>query len=197
MYSYNFYFKYPILIPRNESISLLNLFKFILNTYFLNSFIELGIGVGYLFIFILEKFQLNISGIDLLYYSIFTSYKNYNNSNIFIFQLNWYYLFFYQKNFDIVFSNPPYLSFSEFNFFYFNFISEFNKAFISKSNGFFDLFYIIKFSYDILVKNGYLFLEHSYLQSKKIRDAMFKSGFVNIYTYKDDFNNNRITFGEK
>ncbi len=75
--------------------------------------------------------------------------------------------------------------------------SESSVSLLSQKKGIYDLYMSIYLLYDSLSINGYILLEHSYSQSKLVRQAMLYSGFVNICTYNDYNNLSRISYGEK
>jgi methylase of polypeptide subunit release factors len=198
LYKYSLYF--PVFQPRNDSVIFIDLYYNFFNNFFIKFFFEPGIGSGVFIKNLFNFYCLNVLGVDKSYFSLL----NFNLvilkkkiKKVCIYNCEWTYVFNSFKSFNFIFCNPPYLSLNDMNFFYFNLIKEYKYSLISKFYGFFDLFYLVKHSYDALLNNGFLFLEHGYLQAKLVRKIMLLSGFINVYTYKDLSNSNRITIGEK
>lgn len=203
-FKYFYFFKYfilfPILIPRNDSLIFFYVIDKFFDKNFTNNFLELGSGSGALSYVFRKFFFINMICVDYNFYAIYIFCKNSKNfkiDEIYINQCDWFYVFLSFKRFYIILSNPPYLSSEEGKIFYSNCVSECKYSLISKSDGFDDLFSIIKNSYINLSNNGYLFLEHSYSQAKIVRSFMILIGFVNVCTYIDSSNINRISIGEK
>lgn len=199
-YCYKYFLFFPIFQPRNDSMCFFYIYFNFFNKFFVRYFFEPGIG-SVIFIKLLVSFySLNVFGVDRLFFSFinfrFISF-DFFLKNISIYNCEWVYVFSSFKRFNFIFCNPPYLSFNDLKFFYFNSIKEYKYALISKYDGVFDVFYIIKNAYDSLLNNGFLFLEHGYLQHNFVKKTMLLSGFINIFTYKDLSSLNRITIGEK
>lgn len=98
--------------------------------------------------------------------------------------------------FDLVVSNPPYISKKEYN----NLEPELNKhepsiALTDFSDGF--IFYknISKQAKNLLNTNGKLFFEIGAGQSKKIKEIMEQNNFYNIQIIKDYQNHDRVIWG--
>lgn len=188
---------FPVLIPRNDSIYFFYIISKFIDNFFVSFILELGFGCG-IFRHDINRLCLNILSIDLKFHSLFVYYINKSKieSNIYnIIQSNWTNIFFSFKKFNLLFSNPPYISLHEFKFF-FSIEHECKDSLISRNNGFFDLFFLIRMSFASLNDHGYIFLEHGYFQSKRVRQAMYLSGYINIYTFFDSNKINRITIGE-
>jgi len=190
---------YPLLIPNNSTFKVIYIFKNLYSYKFTLLVSDLGSGTGIIFSCINIKFK-NIfyNLIDKSYLSVKTIRKNIkrNTYDISIWG-NWSYLFLNIKKYNIIISNPPYISYYDFPY-YFNYYStEVKNGLLSPNSGFIHIYNIIKFSYDLLHINGIILLEHNYSQGKKIRSFMHCCGFNNIFTYKDLNKLNRITYAEK
>ena len=97
--------------------------------------------------------------------------------------------------FDIIVSNPPYISLYDIKFFYKNFNFKPFTSLFSLENGLFHINYIIFNSKNYLKNNGILILEHGFNQSNFVKKIFFDHGFIDIKTYKDLLKNDRITCG--
>ncbi len=193
--NYNINIFYPILLPRNDSVLLINILNNFLFLKNLTTCLELGFGSG----FFNNVFKCN--NMKFIFISFDKKYLCFINSkinckNLYTFCCSWTYFLFNIKKYNIIFSNPPYLSIENFNFYFKK--NEKTKYSLSSNNyGLYDIFIIICFCYYILILNGVLILEHGYNQSKLIRNLMKLIGFINIYTFKDYNYLCRVTYSEK
>ena len=195
VYFYKIYIFYPLLVPRCDSIFIKNFFLSIFNFFLLFCVFDLGSGSGFVNILFKFIFNLNFYSIDY-YYLNYKLYKINRLKKIYIFS-NYLFFFYCIKKISFLFSNPPYISFSD-NF-YKNSLGfhECFKSLSSSYNGLFDLYNIVnKIYYTFYLFSNILF-EHGYNQSKKIRKFFYLSGFINIFTQKDLNCINRLTYAEK
>lgn len=170
-------------------------YKNFFDKFFIKFFFEPGVGSSFFIKFFFEFYSFNSVGVDRSVFSFF--FFDFFSRCVCVYNCEWMYIFNSFKKFDIFFCNPPYLSLNDIHFFYFNDVKEYKYSLGSKINGFSDLFYIIKHAYDLLLNNGFFFLEHGYVQRRLVKKIMLLVGFVNVSTYKDCLNLNRITVGEK
>ncbi|HFL8824178.1 MAG TPA: HemK/PrmC family methyltransferase [Candidatus Azoamicus sp. OHIO1] len=197
----SFLLSYGLLIPRQETIELVDILGRVIKLYFICTVIDLGTGSGILGVSLLNKFT-NLSLLltdrfkNILFFTIINVIRHKLRKLKFI-CCNWYDFIPYGDKFDLIISNPPYVSMNEYSFFVDFLTFEKKHSLISFEYGLSDLYYIIKLSYHYLNNNGCIFFEHGYLQSKAIRKALRCSGLSNICTYNDYFNLSRITFSEK
>jgi len=197
-YEYKFYIFYPLLIPRNDTIKILYLFRSVYSKSFIKYVLDCGCGSGILSISFFSIFKLlKYVALDSSYLSFNLFKFNFKLRQISYFYCNWFYLFFGIKKFDIIVSNPPYLSYDELSYNFISYFFEYRNALLANMSGFYDLRDIILFSYDILFKNGILLLEHSYSQAKQVRKVMISCGFINVCTFYDFGNLSRFTYAEK
>lgn len=199
VYLYKYYISFPVLIPRSDSIFCISFLFNLFNFFFMPNILDLGFGSGiFSYIFYLSK-KIDIFCVDLIFFSFFVFFKNLFKGYflfLFIFNSDWYYLLMSVKFFNLIFINPPYLSYDEIDYFFSNYVVEYKRALTAKYYGFLDFFFLLRELYDSLYFNGFLFVEHSYSQSKCIRIAMYRVGFSNVFTYY--FNNIYIfTIAEK
>jgi len=202
-YFYNDFFlvtKY-VLAPRYDSEICLDISKNFFSVFFLNRILDLGAGSGILG-FSLFRFnnKLNLLTVDCDYNILINININAFKFNFYNFTIkysNWFKDIEKKNKYNLIISNPPYLSIKDVYFFYEN--NKFEPIFslVSENKGLENLFSIIKLSNFYLLYNSFILLEHGYDQSKKIRLALKISGYINIFTYKDFSGLDRITCGEK
>ncbi|ALD15135.1 SAM-dependent methyltransferase [Buchnera aphidicola (Aphis glycines)] len=101
------------------------------------------------------------------------------------------------KKFNIIVSNPPYISLKEMKIFQKNLVFEPVNALLSKNNGLQDIELIIKKSMNYLFYKGWLFIEHGWTQKLQVQYLFKKYNFFNIQSYKDYGGNDRVTIGQK
>ena len=101
------------------------------------------------------------------------------------------------KTFDIIISNPPYISIYNLKKNMGRLKYEPFKSLYAKKNGYFDFIEIIYKSHKYLKKDGILFLEHASYQGKMVRKILFNYKYYNIKTIRDFNNHSRITMGTK
>jgi len=101
-------------------------------------------------------------------------------------------------NFDIVISNPPYISLNDFE----NLEPELKNyepllSLTDNSDGYLYYEKIIAVSFDLLNNNGRLFFELGKDQHTKVKKMMIENGFSKINIVKDYSDIERVIFGEK
>jgi len=190
---------FPLLVPKQETTKIIYILKNIYSNNFTFLILDLGCGTGTILICLDIKFRyMFYNSMDKIYLSIKSSKKNIkkyiNNLNIWC---NWFYSFFYIKRYNLILTNPPYISYYDFAYYFNNYHVTIKNSLVASNKGYTDIYNIIKFTYDLLHINGIILIEHNYSQSKKIRNLMHCCGFNNIFTYKDLNRLNRITYAEK
>jgi len=187
---------YPVLIPRNETIKIIELSNYILIKSVKDKILELGIGSGIINISLNKLFNLKINLIDSNYNCIMLSIYNSKKliKNEYIFLHNWFFLK-NKEHYDLIVANPPYLYICD--LYFYNLSLELKKSLVSKKKGLKDIYKIINLSYKILNVNGKIFIEHAYNQATYIRFLFNLFGFINICTKTDYSKMARVTYGEK
>ena len=105
------------------------------------------------------------------------------SKNVTLSIFDWHSDVFSQKNFDVLVSNPPYLSFKEWMT---------CEPEVSENDGLLDLETIIKISPEILKEGGLVALEFGYGQSEKLISV--SKGFLNEISIANDLNGRRRFF---
>lgn len=100
-----------------------------------------------------------------------------------------------QEQFDLIVSNPPYLSQLEYTANETSLQYEPKSALVSADNGFATLQAIILQAKRWLKPAGALYLEHGFLQGPLLQDILLAAEYVEVQTLKDYANLDRITVG--
>ena len=102
----------------------------------------------------------------------------------------------YQNDFDIIVSNPPYISVNDTDIELNVKAFEPRSALFSGNQGFEDTYHIIQKALEYLNPGGTLLLEHGYQQAGEIRAYLKKLQYTNIQTLTDIQQLDRVTKGE-
>ena len=100
-------------------------------------------------------------------------------------------------NFDIVISNPPYVSKNDARLFSPEIKHEPDLALFSEDYGLKDIKLICTQVEKFLVTNGLLIIEHGFNQASKVKKIFEKNKLKNITQYKDINQKYRVTLGSK
>ena len=103
---------------------------------------------------------------------------------------------FRNRHFDIIISNPPYISPTDSRILSDGIKFEPLKALVSELDGLKDLENIIEASSQILADDGYLFVEHGYDQSDRVVSFFNKFNFSDVRQYKDLNDDDRVCSGK-
>ncbi|QJC35185.1 peptide chain release factor N(5)-glutamine methyltransferase [Enterobacteriaceae endosymbiont of Donacia proxima] len=188
-----------VLIPRKDTEILVDVVLNKINNR-IKKILDLGTGSGALSLALACEYNIiDITAIDFSNKIINIAKNNakkLNIKNITFLKSNW---FSHLKNntFDIIISNPPYISYKEYLFFKKQLKFEPIKSLVSSENGLSDLNYIILNSFKYLNNYGWLILEHGYKQGFIIRNKLQTQKFKNIKQYPDIQGYNRIICGQK
>lgn len=188
---------YDTLIPRPDTEILVEqvLFKIDKKPTLI---LDLGTGCGAIALALAKSCShCNVIGIDkskkALEIARFNALKL-NIKNVSFLFSNWFSHI--NKKFDIIVSNPPYISKEEIKFFKKDIFFEPFDALISDNNGLLDIENIIKQAKKYLFVGGWLFIEHGWRQKIKVRSLFKKYNFFGIESYKDYGGNDRVTIGK-
>jgi len=95
--------------------------------------------------------------------------------------------------FDIIVSNPPYLSPDDVHLWTEEIYHEPREALVSLDHGLADIKNIIINSRDYLNPDGYLFIEHGWQQGEKVRKLFDSHAYFNSQTFRDLSDIDRVT----
>ncbi|MGD6858553.1 MAG: peptide chain release factor N(5)-glutamine methyltransferase [Enterobacteriaceae bacterium] len=161
--------------------------------------LELGTGIGNISISLAyERKMWKITAIDFIENLIKISKKNAKNlnlKNIKFITGSWFHPVKYKK-YNIIVSNPPYLTKKYINTLIENYQYECISSLIGGEDGLIYINYICKNAYKYLFKYGSLFIEHACDQGSKVRRIMKDSNLSFVKTYTDYSKKERFTFGK-
>ncbi|CAL4319697.1 peptide chain release factor N(5)-glutamine methyltransferase [Buchnera aphidicola] len=196
-YSLNFFISKRVLIPRPESEILvdLSLKKIPLS----GDILDLGTGCGNIAISIAYyNRNCNVTGID--YQEEIIDLARYNSRKLYVKNINFFCSNWFtnlsNKKYNLIVSNPPYLSEKEYFSSKKNIFFEPVTSLFSKKDGFSDIIHIIKNAKNYLKNKGWLLIEHGWKQKKIVQDLFKKNFYIHIKTYKDLNKLNRMTLGQ-
>ncbi|XBC39382.1 MAG: peptide chain release factor N(5)-glutamine methyltransferase [Buchnera aphidicola (Nurudea shiraii)] len=187
------------LIPRPETETLVECTLERLNNANYIDILDLGTGCGCIALTLASMNpNCNFIGVDCSKESIDVAKENarvLKFKNVKFFQSFWFSLI--KKNFDVIVSNPPYISLNEISGLDRELLFEPFLALISADDGLSSIHYIIKNSRKYLRNMGWLLIEHSWMQRSRVQKLFKKYNFTNIMTYRDYSGNDRVTVGQK
>lgn len=199
-YGLEFYVNKNVLIPRQETELLVDT---IINLYSQNKnlkILDIGTGSGNIAISLKKNLKdSELSVIDISAAALDLSSKNsyIHNVKLCFYQfdiLSENYDLFKNEKFDLIVSNPPYVTLSEKDFMLKN-VTEFepeSALYVSDENPL--IFYgaILKFAKKHLIKDGKLFFEINENFGNEVSELCLKAGFSHQTTIKDLNNKDRI-----
>ncbi|WP_082192771.1 peptide chain release factor N(5)-glutamine methyltransferase [Candidatus Riesia pediculicola] len=188
------------MIPRPETEHLVELALKLANKKKGLKILDLGTGAGPISLALAKELQSSfIVGTDIDESVISIARSNASNlsiRNVKFLKSNWFDCFHEKKKkFDLIVSNPPYISKDDPCLKLGDLRYEPRRALISSDNGLFDIRIIVKDSKKFLKKNGWLLIEHGCNQGKKVREFFMKSSYQKIKTIQDYSGQDRVTFG--
>ena len=184
-----------VLIPRPETELLVELsLESITNKKF-PRVLELGTGSGAIAISIArDREDCTIIATDISREALKVATKNakHHEVNIKFIQSDWFDNITSEK-FDLIVSNPPYVSKDDPKLCQFVSLYEPTQALISKKAGLFALEHIINHAKNFLTPTGTLILEHGFQQAVQVQSIFDCMQYKNIATHKDIANLPRAT----
>ncbi|MGP1947622.1 MAG: peptide chain release factor N(5)-glutamine methyltransferase [Arsenophonus sp. NC-PG7-MAG3] len=161
--------------------------------------LDLGTGTGAVALALAsERPEAKIIAVDVSDAAIVLAQLNANNlmiNNIKFCKSNWFTSLPIQK-FDMIISNPPYIDKGDPHLQQGDVRFEPKTALISANHGLADIQLIIEQSRNYLINNGWLLLEHGWLQGRKVRRLFSCYHYQQIVTFQDYAGNDRITVGK-
>ena len=162
--------------------------------------LDLGTGSGAIALALAsECAHWNILAVDIAEPALLIAKENrdyYQFKNVALLQSHWYGNIDSKIKFDVIVSNPPYISPDD------PFLCEQVKqyeplqALLSDSDGLKDIELIISGAKQRLNPNGYLFIEHGFQQGKEVYSRFEKYGFINIEHAYDLSGHCRVTYAQ-
>ena len=199
-YGHTFQVSKDTLIPRQDTELLIDIILQKYNSNLPLKILDLGTGSGIIGITLAKSFKKsNILLADISFEAIEVAKINIEANcpiNIRYVQSNWF------ENinnsiFDIIVSNPPYISKEDPHLKQPELIKQPHIALISDDKGLKDIKTIVENTSKYLSKTGMLIIEHGYNQAKKVRQIFTHNKFNQIEQHKDINNKIRATLGFK
>ena len=212
-YGRKFYVDKGVLIPRQDTEVLVEkMIEILKNNILKNKNLEknlkihpkiLDIGVGSGIIGITAALEIKDSyvlGVDISEKALETSEKNkelLKVSNIKFLKSNLFENIEF-KQFDMIVSNPPYISLNEAGIMSDDtLLHEPSEALFAENDGLYFYYEICQKALDYLADFGYLLFEIGYKQGKNVAEIMTSSGFKNVEVIKDLAGLDRVVVGQK
>ena len=163
--------------------------------------LDIGAGSGIIGISVaLEIKDSYVLGIDISEKALETSEKNkeiLNVKNIKFLKSNLFENVEF-KEFDMIISNPPYISFNEVGIMSDDtLLHEPSDALFAENDGLYFYYEICQNALDYLANSGYLLFEIGYKQGNNVAEIMTSSGFKNVEVIKDLAGLDRVVVGQK
>ena len=163
--------------------------------------LDIGAGSGIIGISVaLEIKDSYVLGIDISEKALETSEKNkeiLNVKNIKFLKSNLFENIEF-KEFDMIISNPPYISFNEVGIMSDDtLLHEPSEALFAENDGLYFYYEICQNALDYLADSGYLLFEIGYKQGNNVAEIMISSGFKNVEVIKDLTGLDRVVVGQK
>ena len=212
-YGRKFYVDKGVLIPRQDTEVLVEkMIEILKNNILKNKNLEknlkihpkiLDIGVGSGIIGITAALEIKDSyvlGVDISEKALETAEKNkelLKVSNIKFLKSNLFENIEF-KQFDMIVSNPPYISLNEAGIMSDDtLLHEPSEALFAENDGLYFYYEICQKAFDYLADFGYLLFEIGYKQGKNVAEIMTSSGFKNVEVIKDLAGLDRVVVGQK
>ncbi|AMD94655.1 peptide chain release factor N(5)-glutamine methyltransferase [Leptotrichia sp. oral taxon 847] len=204
-YGRKFYVDKGVLIPRQDTEVLVQKAIEILKknenkNKISKKILDIGCGSGIIGITIaLEIENCYVLGVDVSEKALMTSKKNkkiLESKNIKFIRSDLFENVEF-KSFDMIVSNPPYISLSEVGIMSDDTLHEPSEALFAENDGLYFYLEISSKAKDYLAENGFLLFEIGFKQGHKVKEIMEKFGFKNIEIVKDLNGNERVVIGQK
>jgi len=178
-----------VLIPRPETELLVDITLQLYSNNTNITLVDLGTGSGAIALALgKERPKWNILATDICMKALQIAHYNsmkLNITNVKFIQGNWFDMLSPHDKFNIIISNPPYISSNDLKQTDADLKFEPNIALESSSNGLKAISHIIAQARNFLYPAGKLLLEHGYNQNNTIREIFIKYDYNSITSYKD------------
>ena len=200
-YGETFYLDKNSLIPRQDTELLIDL---VLKRYDKESklnILDLGTGSGVIGITLSKLYpnsMITISDISSKALNVANkNIKKHSVTNIRSLKSNWFDSFHEKELFDLILTNPPYISKDDVHLNNLELVYEPSNALISANDGFADIFKIVDASPRFLKSEGLLMIEHGHTQGNRVKNYFQQKSFDNIKQHRDINEKIRVTSASK
>ena len=200
-YGETFYLDKNSLIPRQDTELLIDLVLKLYDKGSKLNILDLGTGSGVIGITLSKLYpnsMITISDISSKALNVANkNIKNHNVTNIRSLESDWFNSFKEKELFDLILTNPPYISKDDDHLNNLELGYEPSNALVASKNGFADIFKIIDTSPRFLNSEGLLMIEHGYTQGNRVKNYFQQKSFNNIKQHRDINQKIRVTSASK
>lgn len=186
------------LIPRHETERLVELALELVPDQQDTQILDLGTGSGAIALALAkERPHWKITACDYSEKALEIAKENAHNlgiTNVSFYHSNWFEAL-PKIQYQAIVSNPPYIAENDLHLTQGDLRFEPLNALASSQEGLADLQYIINHSYNYLLPNGLLLLEHGYDQKTQVRAILNKIGYRSIHCWQDILGHDRVSGG--
>ena len=192
---FNIHVSKDVFCPREDIDIYQKIFRNLIKNDRKFDLLELGTGTGLISIAIAKEYNsINVTATDISLNALQNAQENAERNkvknNIKFIKSNWFSSL-EDKKYDIIVSNPPYLS--EKNAKHYQNLDDPDISLYSKDDGLYDIFTIMLESKNYLKENSYLVIEHSHNQTLELKNFAPKCDLRYNLTKKDMVGFNRIS----
>ena len=188
-YGETFYLDKNSLIPRQDTELLIDLVLKRFDKGSKLNILDLGTGSGVIGITLSKLYpnsMITISDISSKALNVANkNIKNHNVRNIRSLESDWFNSFREKELFDLILTNPPYISKDDDHLNNLELGYEPSNALVASKNGFADIFKIIDTSPRFLNSEGLLMIEHGHTQGNRVKNYFQQKSFNNIKQHED------------
>jgi len=200
-YGETFYLDKNSLIPRQDTELIIDLVLKRFDRASKLNILDLGTGSGVIGITLSKLYPNSIITIsDISSKALNVANKNikkHSVTNIRSLKSNWFDSFHEKELFDLILTNPPYISKDDVHLNNLELVYEPSNALISANDGFADIFKIVDASPRFLKSEGLLMIEHGHTQGNRVKNYFHKKSFNNIKQHRDINQKIRVTSASK
>jgi len=200
-YGKTFYLNKNSLIPRQDTELLIDLVIKQFDKESKLNILDLGTGSGVIGITLSKLYpnsMITISDISSKALKVANkNIKNHNVTNIRSLESDWFNNFKEKELFDLILTNPPYISKNDVHLNNLELGYEPSNALVASNDGFADIFKIIDTSPRFLSSEGIIIVEHGYTQGNRVKNYFQQKSFDNIKQHQDINQKIRVTSASK
>lgn len=162
--------------------------------------LDLGTGTGAIALaFASERPGWQVTGLDLRDEAVALARANAARlrlDNVTFLQSDWFAALDAGARFELIVSNPPYISEDDPHLARGDVRFEPRSALVAADDGMADLVHLIEGAWTRLCASGCLLLEHGHTQAESVRAALDRAGYINVESLTDLQGHERVTLGQ-